>query len=103
MNPKRDAERVGNIADGLVGRMRKSGAFEKERVAEAWKSISDEAMLRHTRVQAFLRGLVTVECRSGPLLSQRAQFRSRRLLEALRAALGEDVSVRDLRFVPAEC
>jgi hypothetical protein len=103
MRFRRDALPIGEIVDGVLKQARSgTAADERARLEEAWRKISDQVLLRHTRVGSWNRGVLVLEVKSPPLCSQLASFRSRRLLEDLRRELKEEIQVRELRFVLAE-
>ena len=102
MGLKRDTISLGDIMPKVLETLRPGEIADRVRVEDAWRAISDLMMLRHTRVQAFKDGVVTVAVHSPPLCSALAGFRVRPLTEKLRETLGGVPHVRQLRFVHSE-
>lgn len=99
---RREVKSIGDVVDDVIARLKPGEIDARWAIAEAWRSISDERMLRWSRVGTYRSGVVTIEVTSPPLCSQLAGFRAQRLLLRLREAVGETAIVRELRFVHAE-
>ena len=96
---RREPVHLGEIVEDLVRRTREESVDPLRRIEAAWSELAARMEgAGDTRVAGFSRGVVSVEVKSPPLCAEVAQFRRLRVLADLRAAVGESVRVKDVRF-----
>lgn len=97
--PERLDERIHEPGEFLATILRDAGADEgidEERLRAVWSQVAGEMVARHTSPDSLKRGCLTLKVLQPAMRFQLEQMKGR-LLQNLRAELGEDV-VKSIRF-----
>ncbi|MCB9833505.1 MAG: DUF721 domain-containing protein [Planctomycetes bacterium] len=100
MNEERreSAVPIGEVLARILGAKERESVRPMQRLQAAWARLQTRGRLEGTRVSAYAAKAVVIEVRSPPLCAELAQFRRRELLSSLRAELGGDPPLDEIKF-----
>ena len=90
-------ERIGDILDRLLRERRILERDSQSELVDAWRDVAGSVVARHTKVQTYRGGVLTIAVASAALKQELEVFQREELLAAL-GQLVRSVRVEDLRF-----